>query len=450
MFRRVLIANRGAIARRVVEACAGLGIETVAVYSDADAGAPHLAEASATWRLPGERAVDTYLNQAALLTALEETGADALHPGYGFLAENGAFARAVTARDVRFIGPDPAWLETMGDKVAARALAAAHGFPVFAGSDRLTDVEAICAAADAIGYPVMLKPAAGGGGIGMSVVRSAAELRRAVGRSALLAERAFGDGGLFVERWVEAARHIEFQMLGDGQGGAIHVHERECSVQRRNQKVIEESPAPGIGRAEIESMAERARDFVAGIGYDNVGTLETLRAGSGDYGFLEMNTRIQVEHAVTEMVTGLDLVAAQIRLAAGEPLPAPVGLNGHAVEVRIYAEHPRTLLPSTGRLAVFEPPRGLHGVRVDTGYRAGQWITPHYDPLLAKVVAHGRTREQAIGRVVVALKAFAVQGVHTNIALLEAVLGDSDFLSGRLDTGYLTRLLENLPESARV
>ncbi len=440
MFNKILIVNRGAIARRVIGACNELGIRSVAVYSEPDAGAPYLAEAGETYALAGERAEDTYLNQAALLAALAATGADAVHPGYGFLAENESFARAVARAGARFIGPDPRWLGSMGDKVAARELAVRHGFPVFAGSDRLTDLAAAPALAESVGYPVMIKPAAGGGGIGMRVARNPAELETALIQARELAQRSFGDGGLFVERWIEAARHIELQLLGDGRGGAMHLHERECSIQRRHQKIVEESPAPGIAREELAELAERAAGFAAALGYDNVGTLETLRAGSGDYGFLEMNTRIQVEHGVTEMVTGVDLVAAQILLAAGGELPAQRPLDGHALEVRLYAEHPLTQLPSTGRLSVFRPPQ-LHGIRVDTGYQAGQWVTPFYDPLLAKIIGHGRTREQAIGRVLVALKAFEVQGVKTNGPLLEAVLGDEDFLAGRVDTGYLTRLL---------
>ncbi len=277
----------------------------------------------------------------------------------------------------------------------------------------------------------------------MRVVRAPAELEGALAQAGTLAGQVFGDDGLFLERWIGAARHIEFQLLGDGKGGALHLHERDCSLQRRHQKVLEESPAPAIDRAELEAMADRAAGLVASIGYDNVGTLETLRAGPDDYGFLEMNTRIQVEHGVTEMVTGLDLVATQILLAAGEGLPESQPLNGHALEVRIYAEHPVTQLPSTGRLAVFEPP-ALHGVRVDTGYQAGQWLTPHYDPLLAKIIGHGNTREQAIGRVLVALKAFAIQGVETNVPLLRAVLGDEDFLAGRVDTGYLARFADQI------
>jgi acetyl-CoA carboxylase biotin carboxylase subunit len=440
MFKKVLIANRGAIARRVIAACNKLGIDSVAVYSTPDGGAPYLAEATETLLLAGERAQDTYLNQAALLEALTTTGADALHPGYGFLAENGTFARAVESAGVRFIGPSPVWLDVMGDKVRARALAAEHEFPVFTGSDRLTDLSEAQSLAESIGYPLMIKPAAGGGGIGMRVVAEPNDLGVALAQAQALAIGSFGSGDLFLERWIQAGRHIEFQLLGDGRGGAMHLYERECSVQRRHQKVIEESPAPGISTSEITAMADKAAGFAAAIGYDNVGTLETLRAGAGDYGFLEMNTRIQVEHGVTEMLTGVDLVATQIRLAAGEELPEQKSAEGHALEVRIYAEHPRSQLPSTGRLSVFRPPE-LHGIRVDTGYQAGQWVTPFYDPLLAKVIGHGRTREQAIGRVLVALKAFEIQGVETNRALLSGILSDEAFLAGRVDTGYLERFL---------
>lgn len=445
MFSRILIANRGAIARRVVGACRALGIESVAVFSDADRAAPHLSEASRTWRLAGERAEETYLNQAALIEAIRSTGADAVHPGYGFLAEHAGFAEAVEAAGARFIGPRPRWLATMGDKVAARALAAEHGFPVFAGTDRIEPgAEELRRLAEGIGFPLLAKPVGGGGGIGMRVVRSADELEAAVAQSRALAGRAFGEDGIFLERWVESGRHIEFQVLGDGQGGALHLHERECSIQRRHQKILEESPAPGIDREEIEALADKAASLVARIGYDNVGTIETLRAGPGDYGFLEMNTRIQVEHGVTEMITGIDLVVTQIRLAAGEGLPEACPAAGHALEVRVYAEDPVTQLPSTGRLSVFDVPGELHGVRVDTGYGAGQWVTPYYDPLLAKVIGYGKTRAQAVGRVAVALKAFTVQGVKTNIPLLSGVLGDEEFLAGQVDTGYLARYLARM------
>ena len=444
MFARMLVANRGAIARRVVRACDDLGIHSIAVYTDADSGSPHLAEASETFRLPGAHAAETYLNRSALLNAMASTRADALHPGYGFLAENADFARAVEEAGARFIGPAARWLEIMGDKVSARALAGEQGFPVLAGSERLESADEAERVAAAMGYPLMIKPAAGGGGIGMRVVRDASELAHAFAAAQGLARDSFGDDGLFLERWMPAARHIEFQLLADGRGGAITLGERECSVQRRHQKVMEESPAPGIGRGELDAMAEAAAAFAGAIGYDNVGTLEALRGDSGDYGFLEMNTRIQVEHGVTEMRTGIDLVVSQIRLAAGEGLPESVPGRGHALETRIYAEHPRTQLPSTGRLQAFRVP-DLYGVRVDAGYQAGQMVTPFYDPLLAKVIAHGATREQAIGRVLVALTAFQIEGVATNIPLLKAVLGDEEFLAGRLDTGYLQRFLERFP-----
>ena len=444
MFSKVLIANRGAIARRVVQACRKLGIESVALYFEADAGAPYLTEADQAHLLPGNTAKETYLNQDAVLAAIRTTGADAVHPGYGFLAEHAGFAEAVERTGARFIGPRPNWLATMGDKVAARNLAESHGFPVFAGSDRLSGRSAagdLADAAERVGFPLLVKPVGGGGGIGMRVVETADQLEGAVRQASALAGQAFGDDGLFLERWAPAARHIEFQVLGDGNGGALHLYERDCSLQRRHQKVLEESPAPGIDRAELEALAGKAQQLVAELGYDNVGTLETLRAGAGDYGFLEMNTRIQVEHGVTELVTGMDLVAAQIGLAAGEQLPAQEPLVGHAVEVRVYAEHPVSQLPSTGRLSVFEPPTQLHGVRVDTGYQAGQWVTQYYDPLLAKVLAHGQTREQAIGRVLVALKAFTIVGVDTNIPLLRGVLEDGEFLAGRVDTGFLARYM---------
>ncbi|MEZ5558857.1 MAG: biotin carboxylase N-terminal domain-containing protein [Pseudomonadales bacterium] len=436
MFHRVLIANRGAIARRVIQACNALGVESVALYSEADADAPYLAEATRALPLPGVKAADSYLNMPALLGRLAESGADAVHPGYGFLSESAGFARAVADAGAHFIGPAPHWLERMGDKVAARALMAERGFPVFAGSGALESLrEARDFAAEA-GYPLMLKPVGGGGGIGMQVLRDDADLAAAFERCARLADAAFADPRLFLETFCMAPRHVEIQVLGDGAGGAVHLYERACSLQLRHPKVVEESPAPGLERDALDALAMQAERITGELGYDNVGTVETLRAGDGRYGFLEMNTRVQVEHGVTEAVTGLDLVATQISLAAGGALPARPQLQGHALEVRVYAEHPRTALPSCGRLTRFRPPV-MHGVRVDTGYAEGQTVTPYYDPLLAKVIGFGGSREQAIGRVLVALKGFEVLGVDTNMALLRAVLQDDDFLAGRIDTGYL-------------
>ena len=439
MFSKILIANRGAIARRIVRACNEMGVSSAAVYSDADKDAPHLAEAGQAIALAGVRAEETYLNSEALLAALEESGADAVHPGYGFLAESAEFAAAVAAAGAVFIGPSPVWLRQMGDKSAARRFVAKRGFPVLPGSDPLDDLDEALAAAKSIGYPVMVKPAGGGGGIGMSIARSAGALSRSFGRTRLMAERAFADSRVYLERYIERPRHIEVQLLGNGAGEAMHLYERECSIQRRHQKLVEESPAPALDRAGVDELCERAQRLAAEIGYDNVGTLETLEDGAGNYGFLEMNARIQVEHGVTEEVTGLDLVRAQIELAAGGALPERPALSGHAVEVRVYAEDPVRHFPSTGRLSVFRPPR-MHGVRVETGYAEGQVVTPYYDPLLAKVIASGRTREQAIGRALVGLKAFAVAGVRTNIPLLGAVLTDEAFLAGRIDTGFLERL----------
>jgi len=435
----MVIANRGAIARRVVRACNELGVESVVVYSEADAGAPYLAEASQAVALPGSRAVETYLNSTALLEVVRAAGADALHPGYGFLAENADFAEAVVAAGAAFVGPAPRWLRVMGDKVAARKLLADQGYPVLPGSGLLEDLDAARQAAETMGYPLMLKPAAGGGGIGMRVVRDAVELEKAFHHASQLAERAFGDGGVYLEGWLAHPRHIEFQLLADAQGQAMHVYERECSIQRRHQKVIEESPAPGLDRTELEALAARAAEVMTALGYDNIGTLETLRDDAGQFGFLELNARIQVEHAVTEAVTGLDLVASQIQLAAGGALPTRPPLRGHALEARVYAEDPVSQLPDTGVLRTFRPPQ-MHAVRVETGYQEGQAVTPHYDPLLAKIIGWGSTREQAIGRTLVGLKGFAVGGVKTNIPLLLRVLENDAFLAGRIHTGFLNEL----------
>jgi acetyl-CoA carboxylase, biotin carboxylase subunit len=428
VFTKVLIANRGAIARRVVRACNALGIRSVVVYSEADAGAPYLQEASECLPLPGNEPSASYLNVPALLECLRASGADAVHPGYGFLAENAAFAEAVAAVGAVFIGPSPRWLADMGDKVRARALLAGEGFPVLPGSGVLEDLPAALAAADRLGYPLMLKPAAGGGGIGMRRVRDRSELERAFGRASQLAGGAFGDGRLFLEAFVEGARHVEIQLLGDGRGGALHLYERDCSLQRGHRKIIEEAPAPGIDRPLLDDLAQRAERVMAGLRYDNVGTLETLYRGESGFGFIEMNTRIQVEHGVTEAVTGLDLVATQIALASGGPLPERPPLKGHAVEARVYAE-------DAGSLTRLRTP-ALHGVRFETGYQQGQAVTPYYDSLIAKVIGWGATRAQAVGRTLVGVRALEVRGVATNTALLEQALQDERFLAGEVGIDF--------------
>lgn len=437
--RRILIANRGAIARRIVRACKALGLETVAVYSEADIGAPHLAEASTTYPLAGSLAKETYLNQSRLLEIMAQVGADAVHPGYGFLAENSDFAQKVIDRGYSFIGPDPQWLAQMGDKVAARSLMAGQGFPTFPGSELISDETFALSEAQRIGYPVLVKPTGGGGGMGMEKVYDVDDLLTSMQRARAVAEAAFGSGGIYLEKLITNPRHIEFQILADGKGGAIHAFERECSIQRRNQKLIEESPAPGIDEDEVLKLAQSAEEVCRKLKYNNVGTLETLRDQSGDYGFLEMNTRIQVEHGVTEEVTGLDLVALQIELAFGGSLPSQVSRTGYAIEARIYAEDSTTLLPSTGKLSVFRPPV-MSGVRVESGYQEGQEVTPFYDAMLAKVIAHAHTRELAIGRLLNALRGFDISGVATNQKLLERVLLDGRFVDGKIDTGFLERL----------
>ncbi len=439
---KVLIANRGAIARRVVRACHQLGLKSVVVYSEADAGAPYLEEASEAYALLGVTPKDTYLNQAVLLAIARDSGADAIHPGYGFLAENVDFAEAVLQQGITFIGPRPTWLAQMGDKVAARALMAQHGFPVFAGSELLTDPQQAAALAADIGYPVMVKPTGGGGGMGMVVVEDESDLANAMAQASAIAGSAFADSGVYLERYLSHPRHIEFQILADGRGNALHLYERECSVQRRNQKLLEESPAPGLDADQVAAVAQQAAAVCAQLGYDNVGTLESLFTQDQKVGFLEMNTRIQVEHGVTEAVTGCDLVATQIALADGADLPSQPPLDGFAMEVRLYAEDPDTLLPSTGRLAVFRPPN-MQGLRVETGYQEGQILTPYYDAMLAKLIAHGDTREKAIGRLLVGLKAFEVVGVKTNAALLMSILQHPRFLNGQVDTGLVDAIRQN-------
>ena len=434
VFDRVFIANRGAVARRIVRACTSLGIESVAAYADIDAQAPHLGEATTTARLPGYLAADTYLNVERIIAAAKAARADAIHPGYGFLAENADFARAVANAGLRFIGPAPQWIETLGEKTRARAAFRKAGFPVREGSDVLADEDALLQAAHRVGFPVLLKPAAGGGGIGMAKAETEAELRAAFATTRAQAASAFGDGAVYLEAWLDAPRHIEFQIVGDGDR-CLGVLERECSVQRRHQKVIEEAPAPGLDRERLAEMQTAATTALKG--YDSLGTVETLFAAD-EFGFLEVNTRLQVEHGVTEEITGIDLVAAQIRIAAGERLaevlPDPIVANGHAVEARIYAEDSARMLPSTGRLTVYRPPR-LTGVRVESGYAEGQWVTPYFDPLLAKVIGTGASREQAIGRALIGVKAFDIHGVATNRDLLLDTLSSEPFVAARWHTG---------------
>ena len=439
--QRVLVANRGAVAARVIRALNALGLESVAIYSDADADAPYLDAATTAVRVGAGPPAGSYLDHDAVIGALRSTGADGLHPGYGFLAESAAFARKVIATDAVWIGPSPDWVDLMGHKTRAREFAERNGIPVGAGSPvvRPDDPAAMHAAAERVGYPLLVKPAGGGGGIGMFAVSGASELADVVERAAAIAARGFGEGAVYFERLLERPRHIEFQILADRHGDAVHLFERDCSVQRRHQKIIEEGPAPGLSRDRLDPLADRLVDVFAGAGYDSIGTVETLCGAGGVVTFLEMNTRLQVEHGVTEEITGVDLVASQIRLAAGEALGSvlegPIERNGHAIEARVYAEDPVRFFPSPGPLDVFRPPSD---VRVETGYREGQSVTPFYDPLLAKVIAHGSDRTAAIGRLLQALDDFTVEGVKTNIPALVQILRSEEFATGRIDTGLAT------------
>lgn len=445
MFSKVVVANRGAVAARVLRALYAMGIKSVAVYSEADYGAPYLEMAGETYAIGAAPAADSYLNQETLLAVLKKANADGMHPGYGFLSESAGFAQRVTDAGVKFIGPSPQWIEAMGHKTRAREIAAEHGMPMTRGTGVLpAEPDRILAAARSIGYPVLVKPAGGGGGIGMLPAKDESELLAVVERSQSMASRGFGNAEVYLERLLEKPRHIEFQVLGDQHGGAVHLFERDCSVQRRNQKVIEEASAPAIPRSEIEAIAAQVTAMVRNMGYDNIGTVEMLRGADGSFNFLEMNTRLQVEHGVTEEITGVDLVQAQIRSAAGdklgEILPAAIEIKGHAIQARVYAEDPKNFYPSPGRLTVFRPPQDPT-IRVDTGYAEGRDVTPFYDPLLAKVIVHAPTREAAIDRLIEALTAFDIQGPKNNIPAVLTILRSEQFRNGEVHTGLIPEVM---------
>jgi acetyl-CoA carboxylase, biotin carboxylase subunit len=440
MFSKVLVANRGAVAARVLRCLNSMNVPSVAVYSDADAGAPYLALASETVRIGEGPAQRSYLDQTAILGAARTTGADAVHPGYGFLSENSAFAQSACDAGVAFIGPSPRWIEAMGHKARARELAEQSGLPVCRGSGVLDTSSDVAEIARNIGFPIMVKPAGGGGGIGMLPVRSEAELAGAVAKASSLALRGFANGDVYLERLLERPRHIEFQVLGDHHGGLRHLFERDCSVQRRNQKIVEEAPAPFLPRPALGALADRVAASLRKLGYDGIGTVEMLMGADGTFTFLEMNTRLQVEHGVTEQVTGLDLVAAQIRCAAGERLaavlPDDIVIRGHAIEARICAEDPVKFFPSSGTLKTFRFPTGP-GIRVDTGYAEGRTVTPFYDSLLAKLIVHAPTRPQAVADLIAALEGTTIEGVKTNIPTILKLLRTESFQNGPFDTGIV-------------
>jgi len=448
MLDSVLVANRGEIARRVIRTARRTGVKAVAVYSDADADLPYVREADQAVHIgpsPNPQPARSYLDAAAIIDAARQTGVAAVHPGYGFLAENADFARQVIAAGLTWVGPDPGAIEQMGDKIRARNLMERAGVPVSPGSrEPVCDVAAAVAEADRIGYPVMVKAAAGGGGIGMGVAAEEAGLRSAFETARSRAERFFGSPEILIERFVERARHVEVQILGLADGRVLALGERDCSVQRRHQKVAEETPSPGVSAGLRERMLAAAVRAGQAVAYRGAGTVECLvDTDAGTFVFLEMNTRLQVEHPVTELVTGIDLVEQQFLIAAGAAVSfdadAPVVPSGHAIELRVYAEDPRRFLPSPGAITVWEEPAGP-GIRVDAGYAAGTTVTPFYDPLLAKLCAHGATREEALARARWAVAGFRVEGPKTNLPFHAELLDNPEFVSGEHDTGLVSRM----------
>jgi 3-methylcrotonyl-CoA carboxylase alpha subunit len=441
MISRLLIANRGEIAVRIIRTCREMGIETIAVYSDPDRRALHVLEADGAVQIGGAAPGESYLNIPAVVKAALDSGCEAVHPGYGLLSENAVFAQACLDAGLVFVGPPPSAISAMGDKAAARRLVAERGVPIIPGyeGDQASPAELLKHAKE-IGFPVMIKAAAGGGGRGMRFVESAAGFEQAAESARREAERAFGDGRLILERAITGGRHVEVQVLADNHGATVHLGERDCSVQRRHQKVIEESPSPIIDAEMRRQMGEAAVEAARAVDYTNAGTVEFMVDAGRNFYFLEMNTRLQVEHGVTELVTGLDIVALQLRVAAGEPLPFSqddIRFNGHAIESRIYAEDPANdYLPSAGRITVFEPPTGP-GIRNDVGTYAGDEISTYYDPMLAKLLTHGRDRAEALQRMREALAAYRVEGVKTNIPLLRAVLAHPVFQRGEATTDFL-------------
>jgi 3-methylcrotonyl-CoA carboxylase alpha subunit len=444
LIRRVLVANRGEIALRIMRACDELGIDTVAVYSDADADAPHVSAARRAVRIGPPPPAESYLSIDRVLDAARTTGADAIHPGYGFLAENAAFATACRDAGFVFVGPPPEAIAAMGSKISARRLMERAGVPVVPGETPADQSDAsITAAATRAGFPLLIKASAGGGGKGMRIVRGAGELATAIAGARHEATAAFGDDTLYVERLIARPRHVEIQVFADAHGGAVHLFERDCSVQRRHQKVIEESPSPALTPPVRARMGDTAVAAARAVGYRGAGTIEFLLEGTGDdarFYFLEMNTRLQVEHPVTEAVTGADLVHAQLRVAAGLALPwaqRDLRQRGHAIECRVYAEDPAAgYLPQAGRILLYRAPE-RPGVRVDAGVVEGSDVPVHYDPMIAKVIAHAGTRADAIERMRAALAEFQILGLPTNIAFLLAVIDSPAFRAGDIDTAFL-------------
>jgi acetyl-CoA carboxylase biotin carboxylase subunit len=444
MFKKILIANRGEIALRVICACRELGIKTVAVYSEADENSLHVRFADEDVCIGPARSADSYLSVPAVLSAAEITGADAIHPGYGFLSESAYLAEVCEACHIRFIGPAPNVIRLLGDKARARRAMKKAGVPILPGSDGPVESEERAQkVAKDLGFPVIIKAVAGGGGRGMRVIRSAGELGKALKTAQREAEAAFGVGDVYIEKYVEHPRHIEFQVLGDHHGAVVHLGERECSIQRRHQKLLEEGPSVAVTEKMRRKLGGTVVDAARAVQYTNAGTFEFLLDDKGNFFFLEVNTRVQVEHPVTEMITGVDIVKEQIRIAAGERLSFKQGdvtFNGHAIECRINAEDPDTFAPSPGVIHAFSVPGGP-GIRVDTFAHSECTIPPYYDSMIAKIIAHGRDRQEAIARMRRTLEMTVIEGIKTSIPLHLRILAEPDFVAGRLSTSFMERYL---------
>ena len=444
MFKKILIANRGEIALRIIHACRELGIKTVAVYSEADENSLHVRFADEDVCIGPPRSADSYLNVPAIISAAEITGADAIHPGYGFLSESAYLAEVCEACHIRFIGPDPSVIKLLGDKARAKKAMKKAGVPMLPGSDGpVTGEEQALKVAKDIGYPVIIKAVAGGGGRGMRVVNNPGELPNALRTAQREAEAAFGNGDVYVEKYLRNPRHIEFQIIGDHHGNVVHLGERECSIQRRHQKLIEESPSPALSDKIRKKMGSIVVDAAKAVQYTNAGTFEFLMDSEGRFYYMETNTRLQVEHPVTEMVTGIDIVKEQIRIAAGERLSfkqSEVTFTGHSIECRVNAEDPDTFAPSPGTIHAFSVPGGP-GVRVDTFAHAECTVPPYYDSMIAKIIVHGRDRQEAIARMRRTLDMTVIEGIKTSVPLHLKILNETDFQAGRLSTSFMERFM---------
>ncbi len=447
MLKKVLIANRGEIACRVIKTLKDMGIGSVAVFHHEDRAAPHVQLADESVQLTGDVPTAAYLDQAQIIAACKSTGADGIHPGYGFLSENAGFAEAITKEGIAFIGPDPDAMRLMGDKIESREFAAKNGVPIAPSARQTGSLEEFIKEAEKIGFPLLIKASAGGGGKGMKIVRQKGELEESIRVASSEAQRYFSDGRVYAEKLVELPRHIEVQVLGDGKGNVVHLFERECSIQRRYQKVVEESPAPNMPRDLRDRICAAAVKLASAAKYKNAGTVEFILGADGEFYFLEMNTRLQVEHPVTELVVGLDLVAEQLKIASGQGLSmkqSDVKQTGHAIEVRICAERPeKDYQPATGRVGVLQLPMG-HDVRWDGGIKEGQAITPAFDSMLAKLICYGETRADAVAKMEVALHDLVLLGVPTNIDFLGRIMRHDVFKGGKLHTGFLTDHAESL------